>query len=243
MAAIFHRSRRAPQTRCQPRAHFDGPGCSGHAGANRLCRTANDRTTEEGETVCVAAATGPVGSMVGQIAKIKKCRTVGIAGGQEKCRALLEEFGFDVAVDHRSPVFAKQLAAACPEGIDVYFENVGGEVWSAVFPLLNDFARVPVCGLIAHYSATELPAGPDRIPELMVKILRQRLTLRGFIVSDFADQAPAFQKDVVEWIKQGKIKYREDIVQGLEAAPEAFIGLLRGKNFGKLLVRVADSSQ
>jgi len=198
---------------------------------------------KEGETVCVAAATGPVGSMVGQIAKIKKCRTVGIAGGEEKCRALIEEFGFDVAVDHRSANFAEQLKTACPSGIDVYFENVGGEVWSAVLPLLNDFARVLVCGLIAHYSATELPAGPDRTPDLMMRILRQRLTLRGFIVTDFADQASAFHRDVVQWIKQGQIKYREDIVEGLEAAPEAFIGLLRGKNFGKLVVRVTSEGQ
>jgi NADPH-dependent curcumin reductase len=194
---------------------------------------------KDGETVCVAAATGPVGSMVGQIAKIKNCRTVGIAGGEQKCRALTEEFGFDIAVDHRAPDFAEKLVAACPKGIDIYFENVGGEVWNAVLPLLNDFARVPVCGLIAHYNATELPAGPDRTADLMMRILRQRLTLRGFIVTDFADQAPAFHRDVVEWIKQGRIKYREDIVDGIEAAPEAFIGLLRGKNFGKLIVRVA----
>ena len=194
---------------------------------------------EEGETVCVAAATGPVGSMVGQIAKIKKCRTVGIAGGAQKCKALLDEFGFDAAVDHRSPQFAEELAKACPKGIDVYFENVGGEVWNAVLPLLNDFARIPVCGLIAHYSATGLPAGPDRTQELMLKVLRQRLTLRGFIVSDFSDQAANFQRDVSAWIKQGQIKYREDVVDGLEAAPEAFMGMLQGKNFGKLVVRVS----
>ena len=159
---------------------------------------------KEGETVCVAAATGPVGSVVGQIAKIKKCRAVGIAGGAEKCRALTEEFGFDAAVDHRSPQFADELAAACPGGIDVYFENVGGDVWRAVLPLLNDFARVPVCGLIAHYSATQLPSGTDHTPELMMKILRQRLTLRGFIVSDFADQATIFYRDVSEWIEKDK---------------------------------------
>jgi NADPH-dependent curcumin reductase CurA len=209
------------------------PGLTAYAGLLTIGQP------KEGETVCVAAATGPVGSMVGQIAKIKKCRAVGIAGGEEKCRALIEEFGFDVAVDHRSEQFAEKLAAACPKGIDVYFENVGGHVWSAVLPLLNDFARIPVCGLIAHYSATELPSGPDRTPELMMKVLRQRLTLRGFIVSDFADQAPAFHRDVVEWIRDGRLKYREDIVEGLDAAPEAFIGLLQGKNFGKLVVRVA----
>jgi NADPH-dependent curcumin reductase CurA len=192
----------------------------------------------EGETVCVAAATGPVGSAVGQMAKIKGARAVGIAGGAEKCRALIEEFGFDAAVDHRSPNFADDLAKACPKGIDVYFENVGGEVWTAVLPLLNDFARIPVCGLIAHYNMTEAPQGPDRTPELMMRVLRQRLTLRGFIVSDFADQGLAFIRDTAGWLKEGRIKYREDIVEGLSAAPEAFIGLLQGKNFGKLLVRV-----
>ncbi len=210
------------------------PGMTAYAGLLTIGQP------KEGETVCVAAATGPVGSMVGQIAKIKQCRTVGIAGGAEKCKALIEEFGFDAAVDHRSPQFAEELAKACPKGIDVYFENVGGEVWSAVLPLLNDFARIPVCGLIAHYSATQLPTGPDRTPELMAKVLRQRLTLRGFIVSDFADQAASFHRDVSAWIKQGHIKYREDIVEGLEAAPEAFIGMLKGRNFGKLVVRVAD---
>ena len=195
-----------------------------------------------GETVCVAAATGAVGSLVGQIAKIKGARAVGIAGGPEKCKALIDEFGFDAAVDHRSLRFAEELAQACPKGIDVYFENVGGEVWRAVLPLLNDFARIPVCGLIAHYNATHLPTGPDRTPELMMKILRQRLTLRGFIVSDFADQALEFYRDMSKWMKEGKIKYREDIVDGLDAAPEAFIGLLAGKNFGKLIVHVGDTT-
>jgi NADPH-dependent curcumin reductase len=193
---------------------------------------------KSGETVCVAAATGPVGSAVGQIAKIKGCRTVGIAGGADKCKALTEELGFDVAVDHRSPTFADDLAKACPNGIDVYFENVGGEVWDAVRKLLNDFARIPVCGVIAHYSATELPSGPDHVPELMMQILRQRLTLRGFIVTDFLEQAPAFYEDMADWIKSGRIKYKEDIVEGIEAAPKAFIGLLKGKNFGKLMVKV-----
>ncbi|HEY9772215.1 MAG TPA: NADP-dependent oxidoreductase [Planktothrix sp.] len=197
---------------------------------------------KEGETLCVAAATGPVGATVGQIAKIKGCRTVGIAGGAEKCKALLDEFGFDVAIDHRAKNFATQLAAACPKGIDIYFENVGGEVWNAVMPLLNDFARVPVCGLISHYNDTELPSGPDRTPELMIRVLKQRWTLRGFIVTDFADQAPAFLKETSQWIKEGRIRYREDIVDGLESAPEAFIGLLRGKNFGKLVVRVSKES-
>ena len=192
-----------------------------------------------GETVAVAAATGPVGSLVGQIAKIKGCRAVGIAGGQDKCRYLMDELGFDAAVDHRSKNFPDELRQACPKGVDVYFENVGGAVWDAVSPLLNDFARIPVCGLIAQYNMTELPGGPDRTPQLFRQVLTKRLTIRGFIVRDFADQAEAFGRDVSAWLQQGKIKYKEDVVEGLENAPQAFLGLLQGKNFGKLLVRVS----
>jgi NADPH-dependent curcumin reductase CurA len=191
-----------------------------------------------GETVVVAAAAGPVGSLVGQIAKLKGCRAVGIAGGPEKCRYLVEELGFDAAVDHRSEEMPARLKEACPQDIDIYFENVGGVVWDAVFPLLNNFARIPVCGLVSQYSATSLPEGPDRTPELMRAILTRRLTLRGFIVSDFAAQAQDFARDVGTWLREGRIKYREDIAEGLESAPEAFIGMLKGRNFGKTLVRI-----
>jgi hypothetical protein len=189
--------------------------------------------------VAVAAATGPVGSLVGQIAKLRGARAVGIAGGPEKCRALTEEFSFDAAVDHRAPDFAEQLARACPNGIDVYFENVGGAVFEAVLPLLNDFARIPVCGLIAQYNATGLPEGPNRIPLLMRQVLSKRLRIQGFIVWDSAHRAKDFATEVGGWLKEGRIKYREDVVEGLENAPEAFIGLLRGRNFGKLLVKVS----
>ena len=187
-----------------------------------------------GETVVVAAASGAVGSVVGQIAKIKGARAIGIAGGAEKCRFVAAELGFDACIDHRAGDFAQQLAAACPKGIDVYFENVGGAVQQTVWPLLNDFARVPVCGLIAQYSATSPVPGPD-----MVSVLRKRLLLRGFIVWDFAAKQDDFLRDVGDWIRTGRIKYREDIVDGLERAPAAFLGLLQGKNFGKMLVRVA----
>jgi NADPH-dependent curcumin reductase CurA len=192
-----------------------------------------------GETVVVAAATGPVGATVGQIAKIKGCRAVGIAGGADKCRYLVEDLGFDAAVDHRAPGLPEKLRAACPRGIDVYFENVGGAVWQAVFPLLNDFARVPVCGLIAHYNDVAPPSGPDMTPALMRAVLTKRLAIRGFIVRDFIAHAGEFERDVSQWVREGKIKYREDVVEGIEKAPQAFIGLLQGKNFGKLLVRVA----
>lgn len=192
-----------------------------------------------GETVCVAAATGPVGSLVGQIAKIHGARTIGIAGGADKCRVAVEEFGFDTCIDHHSPTFPKDLSAAAPNGIDGYFENVGGHVWSAVMPLLNDFARIPVCGLIAHYNDTKPPEGPDRLPSLMLKVLQKRWTIRGFIVSDFADKTPDFQRDMSTWLKEGKIKYREDISNGLASAPETLIGVLKGKNFGKAIVKIA----
>lgn len=192
-----------------------------------------------GETVVVAAAAGPVGSAVGQIARIKGARAVGIAGGAEKCRALIDFYGFDAAVDHRSPTLAQDLKAACPNGIDVYFENVGGAVFDAVFPLLNDFSRIPVCGLVSQYNATEAPAGPDRSAALMRAVLTKRLTFRGFIVRDFADQSRDFFRDMSQWVRDGQVKYAEDVATGLESAPSAFIGMLRGKNFGKQLVKVA----
>src|SRR2546427_2982772 len=186
-----------------------------------------------GETVVVAAASGAVGSAVGQIGKIKGCCAVGIAGGSEKCRFVAGELGFDACVDHRAPDFARQLEAACPKGIDVYFENVGGAVQQTVWPLLNDFARIPVCGLIAQYNATTPMPGPD-----MFSVLRKRLNLRGFIVSDFAAKQGDFLRDVGEWVRAGRLKYREDIVDGLENAPASFLGMLQGKNVGKLLVRM-----
>jgi NADPH-dependent curcumin reductase CurA len=193
---------------------------------------------KSGETLVVAAASGAVGSVVGQIGRIKGCRVVGIAGGEKKCSYVKKELGFDECLDHREPHLAERLKAACPSGIDVYFENVGGPVLDAVLPLLNDFARIPVCGQIANYNAKELPPGPDRLPMLMYDILVRRLTFRGFIVSDFASQFPQFVADMVPWIKEGKIKYREDITDGLENAPRELIGLLRGENFGKKIIRV-----
>ena len=214
-------------------------GVLGMPGMTAYTGLLNIGAPKAGETVAVAAATGPVGSLVGQIAKLKGCRAVGIAGGPDKCRALIEEFGFNAAVDHRSPDMAAKLKQACPNGIDVYFENVGGAVWDAVLPLLNDFARIPVCGLVAQYNMTELPAGPDRTPVLMRAVLSKRLLIRGFIVWDFGKQEGEFLRDVGGWLAEGKIKYREDIVQGLERAPEAFIGMLKGKNFGKLVVKLA----
>ncbi len=193
-----------------------------------------------GETVVVAAASGAVGSVVGQIARIQGCRVVGVAGGAVKCRYVVEELGFDACIDHHSENLNKQLAAACPQGIDVYFENVGGAVFNAVLPLLNPRARVPVCGLIAHYNDTAPPPGPDRLPLLARTLLTKRIRMQGFIIfDDYGHRYGEFASQMSAWVNEGKIKFREDLVDGLENAPSAFIGLLTGKNFGKLVVRVA----
>ena len=194
-----------------------------------------------GETVVVAAATGAVGAVVGQIAKLKGARVVGIAGGAAKCRYAVEELGFDVCVDRRDPQLAQHLAAACPHGIDVYFENVGGAVFDAVLPLLNIGARVPVIGVIAHYNDEGASPEPDRLPKTMAAVLQKRIRMQGLIILDhYADRFDAFRSDMSEWVAAGKVKLREDVVDGLENAPAAFIGLLEGRNFGKLVVRVAE---
>ncbi|HHY6926966.1 TPA: NADP-dependent oxidoreductase [Burkholderia ambifaria] len=197
-----------------------------------------------GETVVVAAASGAVGSVVGQIAKLKGCRVVGIAGGADKVAYVKDTLGFDACIDHRDPQFAAKLKEACPNGIDVYFENVGGAVFDAVWPLLNDHARVPVCGIIAHYNDaayddTAVSSGRDRVPALMGTILRKRIRMQGFIILDhYATGYAPFLKEMSEWVAQGKVKTLEDVIPDLADAPNALIGLLAGKNFGKVVVRV-----
>jgi NADPH-dependent curcumin reductase CurA len=191
-----------------------------------------------GETVVVAAASGAVGALVGQIAKIKGARAVGIAGGPRKCDYVKNELGFDACLDHRAPDLATRLAAACPDDIDVYFENVGGAVFEAVFPLLKPFARVPICGLISQYNAASPVAAAISVPQVMRATLTKRLTFRGFIVSDFVAHHEDFLREMSGWLREGRIKYREDVTDGLEQAPQALIGLLRGENFGKRLIRV-----
>jgi NADPH-dependent curcumin reductase CurA len=194
-----------------------------------------------GETVVVAAASGAVGSVVGQIAKLKGCRVIGIAGGQEKCRFVTENLGFDDCIDRRCADFPQQLAEACPKGIDVYFENVGGAVFDAVMPLLNVGSRVPVCGVIARYNDTALPEGPDRLGLLTRMLLVKRIKMQGFIIfDDYGHRYGEFLNQMSLWLKDGKMTFREDVVEGLEKAPQAFIGLLEGKNFGKLIIRVAN---
>jgi NADPH-dependent curcumin reductase CurA len=193
-----------------------------------------------GQTLVVAAASGAVGAVVGQIAKIKGCRVVGIAGGPDKCRYVRTELGFDVCIDRREPGLAAQLQAACSQGIDIYFENVGGAVFDAVLPLLNLHARVPVCGLISRYNDSKPPPGPDRLAQLARTLLARRIRMQGFIISDYASRFQEFIGPMSRWVADGTIKFREDIVAGLENAPASFIGLLEGRNFGKLVVRVAD---
>ncbi len=194
---------------------------------------------QPGETVVVAAATGAVGAVVGQIARIKGCRVVGVAGGVAKCAYAREELGFDACLDHHSPELPQRLAEACPKGIDVYFESVGGPVLYAVIPLLNVGARVPLCGLISWYNLAKLPAGVDHTPQLLLTTLRQRVRIQGFIIFDHYRRMAAFQQDMSGWLREGRVKYREEVIEGLENAPRGLIGMLQGANFGKLIVRVA----
>jgi NADPH-dependent curcumin reductase CurA len=208
------------------------PGFAAYAGMKFIGQP------KEGETVAVAAASGPVGSMMGQLARLAGARAVGIAGGAEKCAYVREELGFDAVVDRRSRRLAEALARACPDGIDVYFESVGGPVWQAALPLLNRYARVPVCGLIALYNGVPR-SNRDMLPATMITIVRRSVLVQGYVSTEFvADHYFDFLREVGPLVASGRIRYREDIVEGLEAAPEAFIGMLSGRNFGKLLVRV-----
>lgn len=210
------------------------PGLTAWAGLTQIGQP------KPGETLVVAGASGPVGATVGQIGKLLGLRVVGIAGGAEKCAHVVEVLGFDACIDYKAEGFRKTLKAAVPQGIDIYFENVGGAVFDAVMPLLNPCARIPVCGLISQYNATSLPDGPDRMNMLMGQILRKRMTMRGFIVfDDFGHLYPEFAKQVGTWVAEGKIRYQEEMIDGLEQAPGAFIGLLRGEAFGKRVIRLS----
>ena len=212
------------------------PGFTAWAGLTKI------GVPKAGETLVVAAATGPVGATVGQIGKILGCKVIGIAGGAEKCEYAVKTLGLDVCLDHGSSAFSEELVAATPEGIDIYFESVGGKVFDAVLPQLNTGARVPVCGLVSQYNATSLPEGPDRMGYLMGQILRKRITMRGFIIfEDFGSFYPEFTAEMSAWLKAGKVHYREEIIDGLEQAPATFIGMLNGRNFGKCVIRVGPS--
>jgi NADPH-dependent curcumin reductase CurA len=211
------------------------PGFTAYAGLLQIGKP------QSGETVVVAAAAGPVGSAVGQIARAKGARAVGIAGGADKVALLRDELGFDVAIDHRAPDFDDQLKAATPDGVDVYFENVAGTVGEAVVRRMNTYGRIPVCGLVADYNATEPREGAEPGPVLLRRVLTKSLTIRGFIQDEFvADHHDDFLRDMGAWVADGTVRYREDVVDGLENAVDAFRGLLTGRNVGKLLVRVGD---
>ncbi|NKX41512.1 NADP-dependent oxidoreductase [Rhodobacteraceae bacterium R_SAG2] len=211
------------------------PGLTAWAGLTQIGQP------KEGETLVVAGASGPVGATVGQIGKILGLRVVGIAGGSAKCQHVVDTLGFDACIDYKADSFADDLAKAVPDGIDIYFENVGGAVFDAVMPLLNPSARIPLCGLISQYNATALPEGPDRMNYLMGQLLRKRITMRGFIVfDDFGHLYPEFAKQMTGWVQEGKVKYREEMIEGLEQAPAAFVGLLRGEAFGKRVIHLAD---
>jgi alcohol dehydrogenase len=210
------------------------PGYTAYAGLLKIGEP------KPGETVVVAAAAGPVGATVGQIAKLKGCRVVGVAGGADKCAHIVDNLGFDACIDHKAPDFAEQLKLACPDGIDVYFENVGGKVLYAVLPLLNPFARMPVCGVVAWYNLPGLPEGPDMGPVIMGTLLRMKVKMQGFIIFDsFTREVyEEFRRDMTSWIADGSIQYKEHMVDGLENAPDALNQLLSGGNFGKMVVNV-----
>lgn len=209
------------------------PGYTAYAGLLHI------GAPKPGETLVVAAASGPVGATVGQIGKIKGCRVVGIAGGPEKCAHVVETLGFDACLDHRAEDFGEQLRAACPAGIDIYFENVGGKVLYAVLPLLNPFARVPVCGVVSWYNLPSLPEGPDRGPAIMGTILRMKVKVQGFIIFDSFPKSTygEFVRDMTGWLADGTVRYKEQVVEGLENAPAALNDVLTGRSFGKMVVK------
>ena len=188
-----------------------------------------------GETVVVSAAAGSVGSIVGQIAKLKGCRVVGVAGGADKCQWLTSELGFDAAVDYKDGAVFKALKAAAPNGIDVYFDNVGGEILEACLAQMNNRGRIACCGAISQYDGAPSPTGPRGVPGLIVV---KRLIMQGFIVMDFMDERNSALVDLQSWVTSGKLKVQEDVIDGLENTPAALIGLLAGENRGKRMIRV-----
>lgn len=201
-----------------------------------------------GETLVVGAATGAVGSVVGQLAKARGLRAVGVAGGADKCRYAVEELGFDACIDHRAAADAKalraQLEAACPDGVDIYYENVGGKTLEAVLPMMNVHGRIPICGMISWYDLGGLGMGPvegkDQLPKAWRTILVNRLKVQGFIIFEHNDRFAPFEEEVSAMVRDGRLKYRETIAEGLDAAPEAFMQMLKGGNFGKQLVRISE---
>ncbi|SNB66848.1 hypothetical protein SAMN07250955_105202 [Arboricoccus pini] len=208
------------------------PGLTAYAALEAIAKP------QAGETIVIGAAAGPVGALAGQLARLRGLHTVGIAGGADKCRYVTSELGFNVCLDRRQDDMASQLGEACPNGVDIYMELTGGQVLEAVLPLMNLHGRIPVIGIIAWYNASGRPEGADQLPDFMRQVLYKRLHVEGMIVSDLAELRPAFEREVSARLKAGEIVYKEDIVEGLANAPDAFIGLLEGRNFGKLLVKI-----
>lgn len=234
-SAVVRNLGKAPENPSWSLGIMGMPGYTAYAGLLKIGEP------KAGETVVVAAASGPVGATVGQIAKIKGCRVVGVAGGSDKCTHVVDNLGFDACIDHRSEDFSEQLRAACPDGIDIYYENVGGKVLYAVLPLLNAFARMPVCGVVSWYNLSGLPEGPDFGPAIMGTILRMKVKVQGFIIYDSFPESTyqEFISDMKTWLSSGQVKYKEQIVNGLENAPTALNDLLTGGNFGKIVVKVS----
>ena len=216
-------------------------GTLGMPGRTAYIGMMNIGNPKEGETLVVSAASGAVGSVVGQIGKIYGCNVIGVVGNEEKSIYVKNELGFDYCLNYNDDNFEKKLGEICKDGIDIYWENVGGISFDAVMPLFNDYARIPVCGLISYYNLNSLKLdGPDRVPLLFRQMLTKRLMYKGFIVFNHYDQRQESIEQLSSWIKDGKLKYKEDFIEGLENASKAFIGLLNGKNFGKLVVKLND---
>ncbi|MDZ8052887.1 MAG: NADP-dependent oxidoreductase [Aulosira sp. ZfuVER01] len=210
-------------------------GVLGMPGMTAYCALLDIGQPQAGETVVVSAASGAVGSVAGQIAKIKGCRVVGVAGSDAKCDYVVKELGFDACINRKTQDLDGALKAACPNGIDVYYDNTAGPILEAVLQQINLAARIPLVGLISQYNAESAPPGPNLLP-----ILVKRALIKGFLVGDYLHRQPEFLNDVSQWLRAGKLKYKEDVVEGLENAPKAFIGLLQGENFGKLIVKVSE---
>jgi NADPH-dependent curcumin reductase CurA len=208
-------------------------GLFGHIGLSAYFGLLDVGKPRAGETLVVSAAAGAVGSLVGQIGKIKGCRVVGIAGGEEKCRWITDELGFDAAIDYKSENVLESLKKHCPGGIDVHFENVGGEILDAVLSQINLGARIVLCGLISQYNATEPVPGPYNFANILVR----RARVEGFIVMDYMNRAQEAMAELGKWLAEGKIKYRVDVVEGIENAPRAINKLFDGSNKGKLIVK------
>lgn len=204
------------------------PGITAWRGLMEICEP------KAGETVVVDAASGAVGSVVGQLAKNLGCRVVGIAGGADKCRYVVEELGFDACIDHRSENFENELKAQLPKGIDCLFENVGGPIFELLLSLMNPFSRIALCGMVSEFNQ------PAHAYKTIRSILINRIKIQGFIVSDKLESWPAIRSNLHDLVVSGKLKFRESVAEGLESAPEAFVGMLKGKNFGKQLVKLSD---